>query len=309
MTRRLPWGCDDDAPVRTPVKKNTTSNPSRKEVTPSRASGTPKPKATPTPRESSNRPSARPNGSHRDRSLSTSPPPQPLPETPMIEGLENDDQYRMVEDEFFTVAGQFTAHLHAAEYHRLKTQTKAQNAETINSISRPVVGSLTELARRRQEELLRKKKQREALRNAKKDAGIDDESGDETMPWNGSSLQGLMDSPQKKEVPLTALTRTSSGTGASSLFGGIMKPQNKRPAVRPCENRRGPWCLPCRKTGNSPEVYRAESGTTIQSRQRRDSTSKLKTYFACQRATHREERKQVIIDQRNTTNNDNHNRQ
>lgn len=151
----------------------------------------------------------------------------------MTEGLENDDKYRMVEDEFFAVASRFTAHLHAAEYQRLKAQTKTQNAETIKNISRPVVGSLTELARKRQEELLRKKKQCEALRKAKEEAGVDDESGDETsMPWHGTSLQGLMDSPKKKEVPLTALARTDSGTRASTLFRGVMKPQKRSNALQ-----------------------------------------------------------------------------
>ncbi|KAL0944539.1 uncharacterized protein CTRU02_202426 [Colletotrichum truncatum] len=165
------------------------------------------------------------------RSPSTSPPPQPLPESFMIEGLDNDDRYRMVEDELFTIAGQFTAHLHAAEYQRLKAQTRSQNAETIRNISRPVVGSLTELARKRQEELLRKEKQREALRKAKKEAGLEEGSGDETnVSWRGTSLQGLMNSPKKKEVPLMALTRMDTGTKASTLFGGAVKSRNKRPA-------------------------------------------------------------------------------
>ena len=31
----------------------------------------------------------------------------------VLDGIENDDQYRMVEDEFRAVAGIFTAHLHA----------------------------------------------------------------------------------------------------------------------------------------------------------------------------------------------------
>ncbi|KAK1506613.1 hypothetical protein CTAM01_02945 [Colletotrichum tamarilloi] len=154
----------------------------------------------------------------------------------MTDGLENDDKYRMVEDELVTIAGHFTAHLHAAEYQRLKAQTRTQNAETIKTISRPVVGSLTELARKRQEELLRKRKQREALRRAKRDAGRDDEeTGDETsVPWRGTSLQGLMHSPKKKEVPLMALTRTDSGvrTSASGLFGGVVRSsQSKRPAA------------------------------------------------------------------------------
>ncbi|EQB52223.1 hypothetical protein CGLO_08193 [Colletotrichum gloeosporioides Cg-14] len=220
MTRRLPWARHDVDPARTPAEAATKSSTSRSAATPQRA--TPKPKATPTPRNPKQQ-SSRLNGLLRDRSASTSPPPQPIPEIFMVEGLENDDKYRMVEDELFTVAGQFTAHLHAAEYQRLKTQTKSQNAETIKNISRPVVGSLTEIARRRQEELLRKKKQREALRKAKKEANVDDESGDETsMPWHGTSLQGLMDSPQKKEVPLTTLTRADSGT-KKSLFGGVIR--------------------------------------------------------------------------------------
>ncbi|KAH0422104.1 hypothetical protein CcaCcLH18_13013 [Colletotrichum camelliae] len=228
MTRRLPWARDDVDPARTPAKAATKSSTSRSAATPQRA--TPKQKATPTSRNPKHHP-ARSNGFLRDRSASTSPPPQPIPEIFMIEGLENDDKYRMVEDELFTIAGQFTAHLHAAEYQRLKTQTKSQNAETIKNISRPVVGSLTEIARRRQEELLRKKKQREALRKAKKEAGVDDESGDETsMPWHGTSLQGLMDSPQKKEVPLTTLTRADSGT-KTSLFGGVIKSQRRSAPV------------------------------------------------------------------------------
>ncbi|KAJ0384951.1 hypothetical protein COL922a_007297 [Colletotrichum nupharicola] len=222
MTRRLPWARDDADPVRTPAKAAT--KPSTSRATTQRA--TPKQKATPTSRNSKQQ-SSRLNGLLRDRSASTSPPPQPIPEIFMLEGLENDDKYRMVEDELFTIAGQFTAHLHAAEYQRLKTQTKSQNAETIKNISRPVVGSLSEIARRRQEELLRKKKQREALRKAKKQTGVDDESGDETsMPWHGTSLQGLMDSPQKKEVPLTTLTRADSGT-KTSLFGGVIKSQRR----------------------------------------------------------------------------------
>lgn len=152
----------------------------------------------------------------------------------MEEGLDDDDRYRMVEDELAAVAGRFTAHLHAAEYQRLQTHARSQNAETIKSISRPVVGSLTELARRRQEELLRRKKQREALRRARAEAGRDDaESGDDTAapPWHGTSLQGLMRGPKKSEVPLAALT--GSGGGKASVFGGVVKSRGKRPAPAP----------------------------------------------------------------------------
>ncbi|WQF80460.1 hypothetical protein CDEST_05474 [Colletotrichum destructivum] len=230
MTRRLPWDRDGPETLPTPTKP-TTATP-RKAATPGRAT-TPKATGTPAPLYKRNGKRARSNDFLGDRSPPTSPPPEPIPEIFMTEGLDNDDGYRMVEDELFTIAGQFTAHLHAAEYQRLKAQTRSQNAETIKNISRPVVGSLTELARKRQEELLRKKKQREALRRAKQEAGReDDESGDETgVPWRGTSLQGLMHSRKKQEVPLMALTRADLGTKASSVFGGVVKSQSQRPAT------------------------------------------------------------------------------
>ncbi|KAG7048424.1 hypothetical protein JMJ77_0014062, partial [Colletotrichum scovillei] len=210
MTRQLPW--DRNALERTSTQRKQTATTPRRTATPNRDASRATTAAA-SPLDYSNHKPARSNGFLEGRSPSTSPPPEPLTETFMIDGLENDDKYRMVEDELVTIAGHFTAHLHAAEYQRLKAQTRTQNAETIKTISRPVVGSLTELARKRQEELLRKKKQREALRRAKRDAGRDDEdTGDETsVPWRGTSLQGLMHSPKKKEVPLMALTRTDSG--------------------------------------------------------------------------------------------------
>ncbi len=68
----------------------------------------------------------------------------------MLDGIENDDGYRMVEDEFLSVAGEFTRHLHAAEYQRLKQLAKAQNAETIRNISRPITRTMSDLFKRRQ---------------------------------------------------------------------------------------------------------------------------------------------------------------
>ncbi|KAK1970996.1 hypothetical protein LY78DRAFT_677225 [Colletotrichum sublineola] len=228
MTRRLPWDRNTPERLPTPKKPKSATTP-RKPAVPQRT--TPQQSRINASLGNLSRNTVRSDGFLEDRSPSTSPPPEPLPETFMIEGLEHDDKYRMVEDELFTVAGQFTAHLHAAEYQRLKAQARSQNAEAIRNISRPVVGSLTELARKRQEELLRKKKQREALRQAKQEAGRGGkESGDETsIPWQGTSLQGLMHSPRKREVPLMALTKGNSGMKASSLFGGLVRSQSKRP--------------------------------------------------------------------------------
>ena len=46
----------------------------------------------------------------------------------MIPGYQNDDKYRMVEDDFYSIAQSFTAHLHHAEYRRRKKQAKAAAA-------------------------------------------------------------------------------------------------------------------------------------------------------------------------------------
>ena len=142
----------------------------------------------------------------------------------MVDGLGDDDKYRMVEDEFSTIAAQFTGHLHAAEYQRLRRKTKIQNAAAIQNISRPVVGSLTATARKRLEMLKHREKQRRGLRkaasnNAGKEQALGD-SGDEVadVPWAGTSLHGLMESSDKVAMPLTTLTSIPTGTRASAGF-------------------------------------------------------------------------------------------
>lgn len=67
----------------------------------------------------------------------------------MEEGLEKDDQYRMVEDEFLRTAQQFTVHLHTAEYKRQKKMVRSRNAQAINSITRPVVGKMPDQTKQR----------------------------------------------------------------------------------------------------------------------------------------------------------------
>src|ERR1700761_6360312 len=74
------------------------------------------------------------------RNQSSSPPPGPPPEEYMIPGLEHDDGWVMVEDEFVTTARNFTAHLHHADYQRLKKLSEARGASTFSSISRPTDG-------------------------------------------------------------------------------------------------------------------------------------------------------------------------
>jgi len=133
----------------------------------------------------------------------------------MIDGIDYDDRYRMVEDEFLAVAGEFTRHLHAAEYQRLKGLAKSKNAETIDNISRPVTGEMTDLVKRKHAALDTAAKQRKGIRKplGKRAGRIGSETEDETEgPRRPStSLQGLMESPRKQTVLLTsAISRPGS---------------------------------------------------------------------------------------------------
>ncbi|KAI8409721.1 hypothetical protein FOFC_09563 [Fusarium oxysporum] len=166
------------------------------------------------------------------RSPSISPPPEPpkersisLPNSHsyqtltrlrfMRPGLDHDDRYRIVEDEFVNMAHQFTLHIHASEYNRLKNLAKHQNADTIREIERPVVGAPTLLTRHRQEDVRRNAKQRKLLGN--------DANEKKDSPYVGSSLQGLMESPRKEHKWIstgladTAATRASAGFNSQKI--------------------------------------------------------------------------------------------
>lgn len=131
----------------------------------------------------------------------------------------------MVEDEFRAVAGIFTAHLHAAEYHRLKALAKTQNAETINSISRPVTGAMTDAVARRRGGIATAKRQSHGLRsaiapsNGAQSPGTDGSEDDGEELWKGTSLQGLMKSPCRKAIPLSrVITTIPAGTRAAAGY-------------------------------------------------------------------------------------------
>ncbi|KAI0837822.1 hypothetical protein F5Y06DRAFT_65180 [Hypoxylon sp. FL0890] len=177
------------------------------------------------------------------RAGSTSPPPEPLPESYMIEGLENDDLYRMVEDEFLSTASQFTAHLHAAEYHRLKAASKSQNADTIRDISRPVVGRMTDLVKRKQARKTRLEKQKESTRKALANKGqSDDETESKDDTWQSASLYGLMEKPRQQATRLDNLTKVTATTRAGAGFHTTKPPSLTRP----------PPTLPSNLPGSKP---------------------------------------------------------
>jgi hypothetical protein len=140
----------------------------------------------------------------------------------MVEGMEDDDKYRMVEDEFLTIAQSFTVHLHAAEYKRQQKMARTRNAETISSISRPVTGKMPDQTKRKLEAIERAKSQKTIVESlvGKKAAGaeLSDDSDDDTgLPYFGTSLHGLMDSPSRKKASLKKISATVTTRAAAGF--------------------------------------------------------------------------------------------
>ncbi|KAK7735582.1 hypothetical protein SLS53_007496 [Cytospora paraplurivora] len=210
MGRTLPWkkGGSSLNVTNSPSPRSTTGNVSA----PSPLAATPiRPAPQPSRAASTSRPRAKQvtlgHTEAPDRSPSPSSPPEPIPESFMIEGFENDDQWRMVEDEFYAVAGHFTAHLHAVQYRRLREEAKNQNANALRTISRPVTAPPTSHVRRRQTALALATAQRQGIRTAMSRINVEDtEEDDEEIPWRGTHLAGLMSSPRKKAQPLANLS-------------------------------------------------------------------------------------------------------
>ncbi|KAI8946006.1 hypothetical protein F4801DRAFT_583821 [Xylaria longipes] len=176
------------------------------------------------------------------RSTSTSPPPEPPQENFMIEGIDGDDRYRMVEDEFLATAQQFTAHLHAAEYKRLKAAAELENAQMIKNISRPVIGRATDLVRIKQERKALIQKQRLATRKLRRDGSGDESTDDLNDSWQKQSLYGLMESPSKRTKRLDRLPSAPSVTRAAAGYNrqpsDVVSPSRPKPPP-PSDTTRG----------------------------------------------------------------------
>jgi hypothetical protein len=160
----------------------------------------------------------------------------------MQDGLENDDKYRMVEDEFLTVAQKFTAHLHAAEYKRQQAQVKARNADAIHSISRPVSTKMPEQTKRKVEAHERSLAQRNLVEGLRKKTKEDEESDCEDMPYVGTVLHSFMDSPRKKAVSLLRAGSINTATRAAAGFKKQKTQSNSpaKPSAFATKRARGP---------------------------------------------------------------------
>jgi hypothetical protein len=169
------------------------------------------------------------------------------------EGLEHDDAWVMVEDEFYAIAQTFTQHLHYAEYVRRKKEAKAQSSAEIDAIERPTDGQ-TPMPKE-----LQQKKEAEA-RAARQKAGLDnvigqgdkndtDDDDDDDDSWAGTHLYGLMTSPSKSRSLLGTHTLKSS-TRAAAGFGQAFESQGD-----PKQMGRGSQCT---QLPRSAELHRVE---------------------------------------------------
>lgn len=137
----------------------------------------------------------------------------------LIEGLDQDDVWIMVEDEFYAVAQSFTQHLHHAEYARLKREAKAQSAAAVGEMERPTDGRTT------MPKELQQKKEAEALA-ARQKAGLEqlaaqddnNDSDDDDDAWAGTHLHGLLTSPRESRS-LAGAHAMKSSTRAAAGFG------------------------------------------------------------------------------------------
>lgn len=103
----------------------------------------------------------------------------------------------MVEDEFVHVAHKFTAQLHAAEYQRLKERAQNQDARVIG----PIIAD-TERPHNPANRVI----------TSPHNPNVDD------LPWAGTHLEDLMESPRKKKpLLLNRINSSISVTRAAAL--------------------------------------------------------------------------------------------
>jgi len=147
----------------------------------------------------------------------------------MRPGLSADDIYIMVEDEFLSTARLYTAHLHRAEYQRLKLLSRSR-PPIASALDRPV-DSITEM---RAETKKKKEAEKQAGRvqrmfggweQARKVRGGDEESGLEEDGERGDEvgvgtvLKSLMKKSSRENMrSLTGLHGVRSSTRAAAGF-------------------------------------------------------------------------------------------
>lgn len=157
----------------------------------------------------------------------------------------------MVEDEFLHTAQRFTAHLHRAEYDRLRALAESQNAATILAMERPVVGpARTQVAKRRHD----------AIRRAgRQGTNLGDEGSSGAPPsWTSTGLRGLLESPKKETRRIRrSHPITTPGTRAAAGFNSRARSPAQAPSSSPSSARQPPSDL----RGGDDELLTRPGGT------------------------------------------------
>ena len=158
-----------------------------------------------------------PSRKRGNRTPSTSPPPGPPDVEYMREGYSQDDVWMMVEDEFLATAKLYTAHIHHAEYQRLKKLAKSRGDRTLSSIARQtdLMTEQSNSTRLRQEAQEKDKLIKDGMR--KIDASYVSESEDDEY-MQDPQLAGLMTGSQRASKDLTGMGKAKSNTRAAAGF-------------------------------------------------------------------------------------------
>lgn len=164
----------------------------------------------------------------RLRTPSTSPVRSPVRAPPpsvelMRKGYDDDDVYIMVEDEFQSLAQSYTAHLHEAEYLRVKREARSKRKELPEPTS-----PMSKEAKRRLQSAALQKKQAEVLdQTAGKSPTEQDEDRTADL-FSGTSLAPLMAQSSQQKRSLVGLERVQSTTRAGL---GYSRPRPPRSSI------------------------------------------------------------------------------
>lgn len=131
----------------------------------------------------------------------------------MNDGLDGDDRWIMVEDEFMSTAKEYTRHLHQAEYDRLRQLAKKRNTSAIYSITSTAHPGASKETRVRKKAAALDKAQMQLLGSSAGDSDDDDD------PWAANPhLASLVSRVQQPSAKLSQMAGITCNTRASLGF-------------------------------------------------------------------------------------------
>lgn len=218
MARKLPWAVNN-APA---AKRSRPDPPARPKPT----SHNPVDEDLPRNRGRADE-SETPKGT-RLRTPSTSPVRSPVKAPPpsvelMRSGYDDDDVYIMVEDEFQSLAQSYTAHLHEAEYLRIKREARSKR----KALPEPT-SPMSKEAKRRLQSAALQRKQNEVLDQAVGKTPTEQDEDRTADLFSGTSLASLMAQSSQQKRSLVGLERVQSSTRAGL---GYSRPRPPRSSI------------------------------------------------------------------------------